>query len=175
MAFSNYTGDTDIIASLGTTPEERGLTTDQFKAKFDEFAAEFVAWFNATHIAEGDAHLAETATQSVLGHVLLPEPGITATLENGWLHVPGVTLQYFRDAFGFVHISGAISDGVATLGTVVTTLPTGYRPRCNMMLLSEKPNDGSIGVFFVNADGPIKIRVNNGTGTFYINGSFKTT
>jgi hypothetical protein len=59
MAFSTYTGDTDIIASLGTTPEERGLTTDQFKAKFDEFATAFVAWFNATHIVEADAHLAD--------------------------------------------------------------------------------------------------------------------
>ena len=54
MSFSAYTGSTNKIASLGTTPEERTLTTDQFKAKFDEFAAEFVAWFNATHIAELD-------------------------------------------------------------------------------------------------------------------------
>lgn len=62
MSFTTYTGSTNKIASLGTTPEERGLTTEQFKAKFDEFAAEFVAWFNTTHVVEGNAHLAETAT-----------------------------------------------------------------------------------------------------------------
>jgi len=64
MAYTTYTGDTDIIASLGTSPAERGLTTDQFKAKFDEFATAFVAWFNATHIVEADAHLADNAAHN---------------------------------------------------------------------------------------------------------------
>lgn len=65
MAMTEYTGDTAIIAGLGTTPDERGLTTDQFKAKFDEGPAAFVAWFNATHLVEVNAHLAETVSQVV--------------------------------------------------------------------------------------------------------------
>jgi hypothetical protein len=44
---SQYTGATDIITNIGTTPQERGLTTDQFKAKFDEGLTNFVTWFNA--------------------------------------------------------------------------------------------------------------------------------
>jgi hypothetical protein len=67
MAFTEYTGDTTIIGALGTNPAERGLTTQEFKDKFDQFADEFVAWFNETHLPEVaekavvDEHLAETA------------------------------------------------------------------------------------------------------------------
>ncbi len=65
MAFTEYTGDTTIIGALGTNPAERGLTTQEFKDKFDQFATEFVTWFNATHIAEADAHLAENAAKHI--------------------------------------------------------------------------------------------------------------
>ena len=36
MAMTPYSGDTSVIGKLGTTPQERGLTTQQFKDKFDE-------------------------------------------------------------------------------------------------------------------------------------------
>ena len=63
MAFTKYTKDTTIIGALGTNPAERALTTQEFKDKFDQFANEFVTWFNATHIAEADAHLADYASK----------------------------------------------------------------------------------------------------------------
>lgn len=50
-----YTGEVEIITNIGTTPDERGLTTEQFKAKFDEGLKNFVAWFNDTHKAEFEA------------------------------------------------------------------------------------------------------------------------
>lgn len=81
MAFTEYTGETTIIGALGTNPAERGLTTQEFKDKFDQFAHEFVAWFNETHIAEADAHLAETATSQDLGHVKVD--GTTITSDGG--------------------------------------------------------------------------------------------
>lgn len=72
MAFTEYTKDTTIVGALGTNPAERALTTQEFKDKFDQFAEEFVTWFNATHLPEVDAvqqevdeHLAETVSQSV--------------------------------------------------------------------------------------------------------------
>ena len=52
MSMTQYTGNTDIIANVGTTPQERGLTTDEFKAKFDEGLKAFVEWFNTTHKTE---------------------------------------------------------------------------------------------------------------------------
>jgi hypothetical protein len=53
-----YSGDTEVISKLGTTPQERGLTTEQFKAKFDEGLNGFVTWFNTVHKTEFEAHIA---------------------------------------------------------------------------------------------------------------------
>jgi hypothetical protein len=58
MAFTTCSVATNNIASLDDLPNDvGGLTAAQLKAKFDQFGADFVAWFNATHIAEADAHL----------------------------------------------------------------------------------------------------------------------
>jgi hypothetical protein len=57
MAMTPYTGETSIIGGLGTSPQERGLTTQQFKDKFDENTKNFVAWFNTTHLADIAAHV----------------------------------------------------------------------------------------------------------------------
>ena len=59
MPMTEYDGNVEIITNIGTTPDERGLSTDQFKAKFDEGLKAFVTWFNDTHKTEFDAHLAE--------------------------------------------------------------------------------------------------------------------
>lgn len=50
-----YDGNTTIISTIGTNPAERGLTTEQFKAKFDEGLKTFVEWFNTDHKAEIEA------------------------------------------------------------------------------------------------------------------------
>ncbi len=50
-----YDGNVEIITNIGTSPDERGLTTDQFKAKFDEGLKSFVEWFNNTHKTEFEA------------------------------------------------------------------------------------------------------------------------
>ena len=65
MAMTPYSGDTSVIGKLGTTPQERGLTTQQFKDKFDEGLKAFVEWFNLTHKTEFDAHLADNAAHGV--------------------------------------------------------------------------------------------------------------
>lgn len=70
MAFTKYTKDTTIIGALGTNPAERALTTQEFKDKFDQFADEFVAWFNETHLPEVaekavvDEHKADNANKA---------------------------------------------------------------------------------------------------------------
>ena len=50
-----YDGNVEIITNIGTTPDERGLTTEQFKAKFDEGLKGFVEWFNTVHKTEFEA------------------------------------------------------------------------------------------------------------------------
>jgi predicted house-cleaning noncanonical NTP pyrophosphatase (MazG superfamily) len=59
MPMTTYTGETEIITNLGTTPAERGLETDEFKAKFDEGLKAFVEWFNDTHKTEFDAVISD--------------------------------------------------------------------------------------------------------------------
>jgi hypothetical protein len=59
MPMTTYTGETEIITNLGTTPAERGLETDEFKAKFDEGLKAFVTWFNDTHKTEFDAVISD--------------------------------------------------------------------------------------------------------------------
>jgi len=61
MAMTPYSGDTSVIGKLGTTPQERGLTTQQFKDKFDEGLKTFVEWFNETHNGEINEHMADMA------------------------------------------------------------------------------------------------------------------
>jgi hypothetical protein len=64
MAMTTYIGGTEVITNIGTTPQERGLTTDEFKAKFDEGLKAFVTWFNTTHKTEFDALVTNNANTS---------------------------------------------------------------------------------------------------------------
>ncbi len=53
---------------------------------------------------------------------------ITPTLSNGWVDV-GLGYNpfgYWRDSFGVIHLRGLIKSG--PVGSVICTLPTGYRP-----------------------------------------------
>ena len=79
MAMTPYSGDTSVIGKLGTTPQERGLTTQQFKDKFDEGLKTFVEWFNETHNGEINEHMAENATEAHDGISIL---NITVTVGN---------------------------------------------------------------------------------------------
>lgn len=121
MAFTKYTKDTTIIGALGTNPAERALTTQEFKDKFDQFANEFVAWFNETHLPEVaekavlDEHKAETATQTELGHIKIGDGG---SIDANGVYVPtGFKVGLFtRD------ISLASGDQSIT--------GLGFKPRC---------------------------------------------
>lgn len=78
MAMTQYSGNVEIITNIGTTPNERGLTTKQFKAKFDEALKAFVTWFNDTHKTEFDA-LAGNQLNLTLPSTNLEYVGITST------------------------------------------------------------------------------------------------
>lgn len=52
-----------------------------------------------------------------------------ATLLNGWANGGPEVGAYLKDALGFVHLKGRFaSAGVGPSGSVVFTLPAGYRP-----------------------------------------------
>jgi len=53
MALTTYTGDTNIISQLDNQPNDNdGLSAAQLKAKFDQFATEFITFFNGEHLPE---------------------------------------------------------------------------------------------------------------------------
>ena len=67
MAMTPYGGDPLVISKLGTTPQERGLETQEFKAKFDEGLKGFVEWFNLTHKTEFEAKAEQDDLEDLAG------------------------------------------------------------------------------------------------------------
>lgn len=62
----------------------------------------------------------------------------TPTLLNSWQNYGGAydTSGYIKDPFGIVHLKGLIRFGTATIGTVLFTLPAGYRPGATLIFTS---------------------------------------
>lgn len=54
----------------------------------------------------------------------------TLTLVNSWVNygVPHMNFGYYKDSADIVHLRGTLKSGTMTAGTVITTLPAGYRP-----------------------------------------------
>jgi len=75
LAIPNCTANTTVITTIGTTPQERGLTTDEFKAKFDEAATNIKEDLNANIIPAVNAHLADLVTDTDGVHGLKIETG----------------------------------------------------------------------------------------------------
>lgn len=55
---------------------------------------------------------------------------VAPTLRNGWTdYGDGFSgAKYFKDSQGVVHITGLINGGSTIAGTILFTLPVGYRP-----------------------------------------------
>ncbi|MBC7868583.1 hypothetical protein H7X69_00165 [Candidatus Saccharibacteria bacterium] len=59
----------------------------------------------------------------------------TPVLQNGWVAFPGwSTPRYTKSADGMVVVKGLIQSGTTTSGTVLTTLPPGYRPNERLLM-----------------------------------------
>ena len=106
-----YGGDTNVIAKVGTTPEDRGLETEDFKAKFDEGLTAFVEWFNTTHKTEFEAHLADTATKNISS--VITTTGVTASSKSAFkigdlcfIAVVGTAIAAIPAYTAFVNLTG---------------------------------------------------------------------
>lgn len=166
MALTKCTVPTDVIGNLGTTTQDRGLTTQQFKDKFDEMPEGIKAYINDTLTVEVDAHMAETATQAALGHVKLPENWIAPTLLSSWVNYGGSyeTAGYCRDSFGIVRLRGMIKGGTNTAGTVLFILPSGYRPASIAPFTTGSFSPALLTMIEVYANGEVRLgsAANNG-------------
>ena len=101
----------NVIGKLGTTPQERGLTTQQFKDKFDEGPIALGEFVNETLIPEVEAHMAENATLNQLGHV--NHAVLTATLDTSW---SGSSAPYTKT----ISVSGILSTDVPFIDIVMS-------------------------------------------------------
>ena len=54
-----------VIGKLGTTPEQRGLSTQEFKDKFDEMPEAIQQYLINTLLPELDSHVAENASKHI--------------------------------------------------------------------------------------------------------------
>jgi len=77
------------------------------------------------------------------------------TLQNAWVWYGTIysTPQYTKSADGIVSLKGLIKSGTATSGTVLTTLPVGYRPKNR--LLEGVVNNAAYGRVDILSDGTV--------------------
>lgn len=81
---------------------------------------------------------------------------LNPTLLNSWTnHVAGPNIGYYKDTVGIVHLQGLIQGGTTTVGTLIFTLPTGYRPFFGLRVPITCSNTTSItsGVMLINTNG----------------------
>lgn len=97
----------------------------QFNTGYDTSKAEFA--FRIGYISTNTWSAWATAG----GGNAAPLPAsIAPTLQNGWVNFDPVSYTpagYYKDAQGIVHLEGLIKSGTTTAGTVLFTLPEGYR------------------------------------------------
>lgn len=91
------------------------------------------------------------------------------TLLNSWVNYGSTyaTAGYMKDSLGFVHLKGAIKSGTTTAGTVIFTLPAGYRPAQDNYYPGVSTTAGSAGSFQIKSSGDVTtIVVNSGFFSF---------
>lgn len=93
----------------------------------------------------------------------IPEVWTNVTFQNGWTNWGGpyATVQYRLDANGWVNLQGVAAPGTTTTGTVVFTLPAGYRPSA---IHQFHPYGAANYLFEVQPDGECNISGHPGGG-----------
>lgn len=85
------------------------------------------------------------------------------TLLNSWVNY-GIGLSpagYYKDPYGRVHLKGTIKSGTVTSGTVLFTLPAGFRPLETLIFPVDSNN--AHGRVNVQANGDVVIILGNAT------------
>lgn len=85
------------------------------------------------------------------------------TLQNSWVDFGGAleTAGYKNHNGGIVYVKGTVKSGTATAGTVIATLPAGFRPLNDRVFAVRSSAAG--GEARVKANGEITIEAGNNT------------
>ncbi|MFW5434360.1 hypothetical protein [Paenibacillus apiarius] len=94
------------------------------------------------HTGDMERRLSVVETQKAEKDVPPPQ-WIKPTLLSGWVEADKSTVEYFKDALGFVHIRGMVKSGA--MGNPVFLLPKEYRPKQLLETITvSKTNDAVI-------------------------------
>ncbi len=87
-------------------------------------------------------------------------------LQNGFTNAPGGSpgLQYWWAFDGTLHLAGMVGAGTLTDGTVVFTLPAGYRPAANQIAVIGTAN--GFARIEVRSDGQVRLYGGAGAGSY---------
>jgi len=95
---------------------------------------------------------------------------VAPTLLNSWVDAGGsLAVAGYRLKGGIVYGKGTVDTGTATGGTVIYTLPEGYRPEEDLEFVNI--SNGAVGQFDIQSDGDVVIQVGSNT-SFALNYSF---
>lgn len=71
---------------------------------------------------------------------------VALTLQNSWVNYGASwAAAEYRKTAGIVYVRGLIKDGVVTIGTVITSLPAGFRPALRHVVIANKGGGGQWG------------------------------
>lgn len=119
-----------VITNIGTTPEQRQMSTSEFKAKFDEMPEAIQQYIKETLLAELDAfkeefmtHQAENVSDNVHGLSSVLGNIVELTVINGWSGFQGQPLRYVRIGNVGVVFGEIVRSDSSSAGEVIATLP----------------------------------------------------
>jgi len=118
-----------------------------------------------TPVANADAG---PYVKNIVASTSTPSNWLATTAASGWTNTSG---RYKRDELGYVHLSGYLGGGSA--GTVMTTLPSGFRPAQQESFAVNA--SGASGIVTVLVNGDVAFTAGTGTFVYLSNITFSTT
>lgn len=132
-----------------------------------------IATRNLSSLTEDSSHrtVNDTEKSTWNGKASKTLPSWTAlTLSNFWVDFGGVyaTAGYYKDDMSVVRLKGVIKNGTIAAGTILFTLPVGYRPSLDIILTSLSSSAGTATpiAIEVSAAGVVKIGSFNAGSTW---------
>ena len=107
-----------VITNIGTTPEQRQMSTSEFKAKFDEMPENIQRYLKDTLLPELDAHLADITPQDI-------STSFTRVVGTGGTIVARY-IPYLNMVWLSFNITGVEED--TSTSTTIITFNTKYAP-----------------------------------------------
>ncbi len=141
---------------MAWTAKNDWLNTDKPQASaLNNLANDIRAW--GGNVNAGGYNLSNVGLITQDAWVALP-------LNNSWVNfgTPFATAGYRKDKQGYVVLRGVVKSGTWTDGTIVATLPTGYRPASQRNFIVS--GTGQAAYVDVFTDGTIRIYGATGNG-----------